>query len=80
MKRRLRIVWLALLILTLVGWWLGHSATGAGLELAILALTVLKGQWLIDRFMDLRHAPSLFRLLVSGWLIAVISAVGLLSL
>lgn len=72
--------WLGLMALTLVAWWLGHSGSGPWLGLAVLALTVLKGQWLIDRFMELRQAPVLFRTLVSGWLIVVVGSMAALGL
>ncbi len=80
MKTGLTLAWLGLMSLTLAAWWLGHSASGSWLGLAVLALTVLKGQWVIDRFMELRHAPVLFRALVSGWLAVVVSAMAALGL
>ena len=76
---KLHHAWLALLALTLAGWWLGHGATGPWIGLAVLGLTAVKGQWLIDRFMELRQAPVLFRLLLSGWLAVVVGAVAMLS-
>ena len=80
MKNGLTLAWLGLMGLTLAAWWLGHSALGSWLGLAVLALTVLKGQWLIDQFMELRHAPVLFRALVSGWLAVVVGATAALGL
>ena len=79
MTTRLSLAWLGLMGLTLAAWWLGHSAAGSWLGLAVLALTVIKGQWLIDRFMELRHAPVMFRALVSGWLVVVVGAAAALS-
>ncbi|MFZ2290380.1 MAG: cytochrome C oxidase subunit IV family protein [Halopseudomonas yangmingensis] len=67
---KLTIGWLSLMGLTILGWWLGHHmATGTLLTLIVVVLTVIKGQWLIDQFMELRHAPRVFRFLVSGWLL-----------
>lgn len=79
MTRPLALAWLGLMGLTIAGWSLGHSASGRWLGIAVLAVTVWKGQWLIDRFMALRHAPMLFRLLMSGWLMVVVGAVAALS-
>lgn len=70
MQSRLTIGWLSLLALTILGWWLGHHMdSGTLLTVLVIVLTQIKGQWLIDQFMELRHAPPLFRCLVSGWLL-----------
>lgn len=80
MTTQLTRAWLGLMALTLVAWWLGHSASGTWLGLTVFAMTALKGQWLVDRFMELRQAPVLFRALVSGWLIVVVGAMAALGL
>lgn len=74
------LTWLGLIGLTLMGWWLGHSSSAAWVGLAVLLLTVIKGQWLIDQFMELRHAPVLFRALLSSWLVVVVGAMAVLGL
>ena len=44
----------------------------------IFALAALKGSWVTLDFMELRHAPRLWRWLVLGWLGAVLSLIVLL--
>lgn len=83
MTHRLTLSWLSLLALTLLGWWLGHQATfaliqGQWLLWVIVLLSAVKGQWVIDHFMGLRTAPTWLRLAVSGWLLAVLTAMALL--
>ena len=78
----LTLTWIGLLALTLVGWWLGHPPAGMAdqpqwLLWIVLLLSAIKGHWVIDRFMGMRHAPLAFRLAVRGWLLAVLCAMAL---
>lgn len=78
----LTLTWIGLLVLTLFGWWLGHQPDAAQtgqpwLLWAVLLLSAIKGQWVIDRFMGMKKAPTGFRLAVSGWLLAVLCAMAL---
>lgn len=82
MTYRLTLTWLGLLALTLIGWWLGHQpATNevqpVWLLWAVLLLSAIKGQWVIDQFMGMKTAPLVFRLAVSGWLLVVLCAIAL---
>lgn len=82
MTYQLTLTWLGLLSLTLLGWWLGHQPGTALLQQpwllwAVLLLSAIKGQWLIDRFMGMKTAPWIFRLAVSGWLFAVLCAMAI---
>lgn len=82
MTHRLTLSWLGLLALTLTGWWLGHQPTFTLIQAewllwAILLLSAVKGQWVIDHFMGLKTAPRWLRLVVSGWLLAVLAAMAL---
>ena len=61
-----------LLLLTLAAWLLGHNVSTSWVIGCVLALTFIKGQWLIDEFMELRHAPPWLRWVVSGWLVLVV--------
>lgn len=72
----------ALLVLaTAVSWWLGEGAAtgqrplGTVATLAVLALAALKGTLIALDFMELRHAPALWRRAVLGWLTAVIGLI-----
>lgn len=80
MQHLLKFALAGLLLLTLLGWWLGHSFDGSWVVACVLALTFVKGQWLIDEFMDLRTAPQWLRWVVSGWLVLVLGAAAVFNL
>jgi len=69
------LIWLLLLLATSVTYWLGESgqvgADHLGPVLLMFALAVFKGLWVINDFMELRHAPVLWRRLLVGWLLSV---------
>ena len=69
-----------LLLLTLAAWLLGHNLAGAWVVGCVLALTFVKGQWLIDHFMGLRQAPQWLRWIVSGWLLLVVGMTALFNM
>lgn len=72
-------IWVLLLLATAVTWWLGESRqVGHGTMtpvLVIYALATFKGLWVMADFMDLRHAPALWRRLLVGWLLVVTSLI-----
>ncbi|MES2878718.1 MAG: cytochrome C oxidase subunit IV family protein [Pseudomonadota bacterium] len=72
-------IWAFLLAATAVTYWLGESglAGHAGMApiLAMFALAFIKGFLVILDFMDLRHAPPLWRRLLVGWLVFVVSMI-----
>ena len=71
--------WLALMALTLASVQLAGSGTSMLLTLLVL-LAALAKAWLIsDGFMELRHAPRLWRGLLLCWALAMVLGV-LLSL
>lgn len=76
----LQLALLGLLVLTLAGWLLGHSFIGSWVVACVLALTFVKGQWLIDQFMGLRSAPPVFRWIVSAWLILLLGLTALFNI
>ena len=64
--------WLLLLVATALTWTLGESgAAGTGAIVAMLLIAFVKGRLVILDFMELRHAPRLWRLLLEGWLLLV---------
>lgn len=73
---RTNAIWLALLLATALTWWVGESGTAQRASLAsatgVLALATLKGVIIIQDYMELRHAPALWRRLLLGWLWAVV--------
>ena len=75
-------IWSVLVAATAVTWWVGEmSAGGAGghgglaAVLVVFALAAVKGTLVILDFMELRHAPPLWRRVVIGWLLFVISCI-----
>ncbi|GAB2791786.1 cytochrome C oxidase subunit IV family protein [Halomonas shantousis] len=73
-------MWIVLLELTVLSWTLGHRLQAAWLPILVLGLTALKGQIIIDGFMELAHAPRLFRYFVSGWLMFVLAIIAALEI
>lgn len=54
---------------------LGEAGLGAGADwpgVVMLALVFMKAWWIALDFMELRHAPALWRRLLLGWLVAVL--------
>lgn len=70
----------ALLGLTLGAWLIGHNIDAGWVVGCVLAITFVKGQWLIDEFMELRHAPQWLRWVVSGWLLLVVGMAALFNM
>lgn len=64
--------WLVLLAATGITWWLGETgAAGTAAIVAMLLIALVKGRLVILDFMELRHAPLLWRLLLEGWMLLV---------
>lgn len=61
--------WLLLVAATIVGYLLRvDGAGGPAIGAATLAIACWKGRLVLLDFMELRHAPLLWRALVEGWL------------
>lgn len=64
--------WVILLIATAITYWLGESGTagsaGTTAVFVMLGLALIKGWLVIYDFMELRHAPMLWKSLLVGWL------------
>lgn len=69
-----------LLGLTFGAWLIGHNLSASWVVGCVLAITFVKGQWLIDEFMELRHAPQWLRWVVSGWLVLVVGMTALFNM
>ena len=81
-SRALTLAWLALLAITATPYWLGggrvQAATGSMVPVLVLcALTFVKGMLVSLEFLELRHAPALWRWLVCGWLAVVLLLIAL---
>ena len=73
--------WFILLVATGITWWLGESGTAAsagGRAVAVmLALAFIKGLLVIYDFMELRHAPRLWKVFLVSWLSFVLAMIAL---
>lgn len=81
-SRSLTLAWLVLLAITATTYWLGggrmQAATGSMVPVLVLcALTFVKGLLVSLEFLELRHAPALWRWLVCGWLAVVLLLIAL---
>ena len=72
-------IWLTLLLATGVTYWLGESglsgSAGMAPVLLMFGMAFVKGFLVIYDFMELRHAPRMWRVLLVGWLIFVTSMI-----
>jgi uncharacterized PurR-regulated membrane protein YhhQ (DUF165 family) len=69
-------IWIALVIATAMTFAAGEFGSPGRLLIAgVLLLAVFKGALLILDYMELRHAPALWRRAVLGWLIAVVAGI-----
>ncbi len=76
MTQRLNFIWLGLLVATALTTWLGESGQrGAWTVVLMFGLALAKGLFVALDFMELRHAPALWRRLVIGWLLVVLALV-----
>ncbi|WP_310565949.1 cytochrome C oxidase subunit IV family protein [Hydrogenophaga sp.] len=78
-------VFALLALATLASWWLGEGAAvggqhlGTAATLAVLALAAFKGALIALDYMELRHAPALWRRAVMGWLAVVLGVIALVG-
>ena len=72
-------IWLILLAATGVTFWLGESgvsgSAGMAPVLLMFALAFVKALLVMLDFMELRHAPVLWRRILVGWLVVVTSGI-----
>ncbi len=79
---RIDLIALLLALATGATWWLGeggHQDMQHGVVLAVLALAVFKILLIALDYMELWHAPGLWRGLVLGWLVVVIGLIALVT-
>jgi hypothetical protein len=72
-------IWLLLLAATGVTFWLGESglsgSAGMTAVLVMFGLAFVKALLVMQDFMELRHAPALWRRLLVGWLMLVTTGI-----
>ena len=77
---RIDFIGLLLVLATVATWWLGeggHVDVQHGVVLAVLALAMFKVLLIALDYMELWHAPALWRRLVVGWLVVVTALITL---
>ena len=80
--QRIDAIALALAVATGFSWWLGEGGQAAlspSVVGLVLALAGFKGYLIANDYMELRHAPVMWRRLVLGWLVVAIGLIGLVS-
>jgi hypothetical protein len=80
---RIDLIALLLSLATGATWWLGeggHLDVRHGVVLAVLALAALKMLLIALDYMELWHAPAVWRRLVLAWLVLVVGLIAVVSL
>jgi len=74
--RTLEYIWIVLIILTIFAYFLGYfKYISTPLVAVLLITTFIKGQLVIDYFMDLKKVRLKYRLIPILWLIIVLSLI-----
>jgi cytochrome c oxidase subunit 4 len=69
--------WAILLMLTAMTFQIAHSGlSGPAFVLPVLFIILIKGNIVIDRFMELQGVAGPFRWIVLGWLVTVLGLIG----
>ncbi|WP_338476935.1 cytochrome C oxidase subunit IV family protein [Pseudomonas khavaziana] len=76
-SRLLLLCWAALVTLSLCTVALAQVGASRWLSMAILLVAVGKAWLITDGFMELRHAPRLWRRLMLSWALVLAAVVGL---
>ncbi|WP_223556950.1 cytochrome C oxidase subunit IV family protein [Pseudomonas sp. BF-R-01] len=75
-SRFLFVCWAALATLSVSTVLLAQSGATGVLSVAILLVAVVKAWLITDGFMEMRHAPRLWRRLLVGWALVLAVVVG----
>ncbi|MGX9566454.1 hypothetical protein EPZ47_12980 [Pseudomonas viciae] len=76
-SRVLIVCWMALAVLSSATVALGQAAATGLVSIAILTVAVAKAWLIADGFMELHHAPRLWRRLVLSWAVVLASVIGI---
>lgn len=72
-------IWFILSILTTMTLFLGENKTFTFTSLILVSfITLLKGQLVIDFFMDLKNVKLKYRMFVSLWLVFVVTSISII--
>ena len=69
------VCWLGLAVLSIATVVLGSSGSTLLLAAGVLAVALVKAWLISDGFMELRHAPLMWRLLLSAWPMAMAAGI-----
>ncbi|WP_182440095.1 cytochrome C oxidase subunit IV family protein [Colwellia sp. RSH04] len=73
--------WLVLIVLTVLSVYLIHFVDNRALYVGVALLIVsIKGQQIIDIFMELKQAPKLWRVLLLSYVVVIPFIIGLIYL
>lgn len=68
--------WLLLVGATVGAYWIREDGfSGMAIGAATLAIAYAKGRLVVLDFMELRHAPRVWRGIVEGWLLLISTAI-----
>jgi hypothetical protein len=67
--------WLALVVLSIATVLLGSAGSTLLLSLGVLTAALAKAWIITDGFMELRHAPPLWRNLLLGWPLVMVAGI-----
>jgi cytochrome c oxidase subunit IV len=75
--RTITSIWMVLVLLSMFAFLVGWFKITSSFFIALLLLTTfIKGQLVIDYFMDLREVSLKYRLIPTLWLMIVLSLIG----
>lgn len=64
--------WLILMFATIASTWITQDGSGnLTVAATVLGIALIKGRLIALDFMELRHAPGLYRLIFEGWLMVI---------
>ena len=70
-------IWLRLVGLTLISAVIAETKNTAVIATVfVCAIVMMKGHWIIEEFMGLKHAAPLFRKIIKGYFYAMTTLVG----
>ncbi len=86
-EKRLLVVGLALVGVTLISWWIGSHhgrhefIRNALITYSVVLIAAIKARVIIREFMEVRHAPLLLRRLTDAWMAFItVALLGIYSL
>lgn len=64
--------WMILMLATIASAWITQDGSGnLTVAATVLGISLIKGRLIALDFMELRHAPALYRVIFEGWLMVI---------